>query len=92
MQPLFLRGDVFQMRDNSHWEVFNCEYVEVCQEYMYEYKNLETGEVDAAMENDLDKMGIVVKLAELFPKKHECKIYNMDDYRKKKIEKFSNHG
>lgn len=79
---LFYKGDILQMQDKSQWEIVSCTFEKSIDEYLYEYKNIQTGVTDLNAEAILNRKAIVIKFADPIPTRSKCKIYYLEDYRK----------
>lgn len=83
---LFYKGDILQMRDKSQWEILEVHFENLINEYLYEIKNIRTGQSDFEAEVELNRKAIVIRFSDKidFKRSKGAKVYNLEDYRKKR--------
>lgn len=86
---LFLVGDILEFRDKSQWEIIQLDFEETIQEFIYEIENIHTGEKQLEVESLLNRNGFVIKFSSKMEQNRRplAKVYYMEDYRQKKIDK-----
>lgn len=83
MIQLFYKGDILQMRDKSQWEISEVHYESLINQYVYEIRNIHTGNSSIEAEIDLNKKAIVIRFSDQVNFRPKCKVYNIEDYRRK---------
>lgn len=86
---LYCKGDVLEFRDQSQWEIIGLDWEEAIREYIYEIENIKTGEFKLEVESSLNNTSHIAMFSNRLDQQRKplAKVYNLADYRQKRISK-----